>query len=141
MEPKLVAPCGMNCNACSAYLAYSTGLPKSRGKITHCQGCLPRNKKCAFLKGECREIRDGEIRFCFECGTFPCQRLEKIDARYRNSYGVSLIGNLKEIEEKGLDAFLGRQADEFRCEKCGGTRSIHNGRCYGCEEIRSWKER
>ena len=139
MEPELVAPCGMNCNVCSAYLAFSSGIPKKRGKINHCKGCLPREKNCAFLKKHCSKIGDGKLRFCFECSTFPCERLEKIDARYRERYGISFIENLKEIEKKGVDGFLRVQKKVFECDKCGGTISVHNGKCYGCEEIRSWK--
>jgi len=139
MEPELVAPCGMNCNVCSAYLAYSSGLPKKRGKITHCQGCLPRKKKCAFLKGQCAKIRNGKIRFCFECSSFPCENLEKIDSRYRENYGVSFTDNLRKIEKGGLDDFLREQEKRYRCGRCGGTKSVHSGKCYGCEEIRSWR--
>lgn len=139
MEPELVAPCGMNCNVCSAYLAYSSGIPKKRGKINHCQGCRPRNKMCAFLKRDCDKMRDGKIRFCHECQTFPCENLEKIDSRYRKNYGVSFIDNLKAIEKGGIDDFLRGQEKRFKCGKCGGTKSVHNGKCYGCDEIRSWR--
>jgi hypothetical protein len=139
MNAELVAPCGMNCNICSAYLAYSSGLPKKRGKISHCQGCLPRRKNCAFLKRRCERIRDGKIRFCHECPSFPCRNLEGIDSRYRKNYGVSLIGNLMDIKKDGVDRFLREQEGAFRCGKCGGTKSIHNGKCYACEEITSWK--
>jgi hypothetical protein len=139
MKAELVAPCGMNCNLCSAYLAYSTGLPKKRGKISHCEGCLPRKKKCAYLKGDCPKIRNGEIRFCYECATFPCERLKKIDARYRMNYGVSFIDNLREIKRKGVDSFLRNQEKAFACERCGGVKSVHNRKCYQCESITSWK--
>lgn len=139
MKKELVAPCGMNCNLCSGYLAYSSGLPKKRGKISHCEGCLPRKKECAFLKRECAKIRNGKIRFCYECATFPCERLKKIDERYRTNYGVSFIENLKEIKKKGVDSFLRNQEKTFACERCGGVKSIHNRKCYSCDSITSWK--
>ena len=139
MKPELVAPCGMNCNVCSAYLAFSTDIPKKRGKINHCEGCLPRGKNCAFLKKHCRKIGEGKLRFCFECSTFPCERLEKIDARYRRRYDTSFIENLKEIKKKGIDSFLSAQEKKFQCGKCGGTISVHNRKCYGCDDIKSWK--
>jgi hypothetical protein len=139
MKPELVAPCGMNCNVCSGYLAYSHHLPKKRGKIHHCEGCLPGEKNCAFLKRRCAKIGDRRIRFCFECDGFPCERLETLDARYRKKYGVSLIGNLREIKESGINDFLVRQKKAFKCDRCDGVVSIHNGKCYRCDKIESWK--
>ncbi len=139
MKAELVAPCGMNCNVCSAYLAYSHNLPKRRGKITHCIGCLPRDKQCAWLKGNCARLRNGKVRFCYECPTFPCERLMKIDERYRTNYGVSFISNLKEIKKNGVEEFLKGQQKSFKCGKCGDVKSVHNGKCYGCEKIESWK--
>jgi len=139
MKADLIAPCGMNCNLCSSYLAYSTGLPKQRGKIHHCQGCLPRGKLCGQLKRDCTKIRKAEIRFCYECASFPCDRLKTLDNRYRKNYNTSFIENLREIEKDGLDSFLRNQEKAFACEKCGEVKSIHNGKCYRCERVTSWK--
>ncbi len=138
MDPELVAPCGMNCGVCSAYLAYSHDIPKARGKINHCEGCRPRGKGCAYLKMNCGKIGKGGLRFCHECEDFPCSRLEKIDERYRNNYDTSLIGNLKEIKKVGVGSFLKGQKRLFECPKCKGTISIHNGKCYDCDKIESW---
>jgi hypothetical protein len=74
INKELIAPCGMNCAICSGYLAYKNNLPKVRGKISHCKGCRPRNKQCAFLKKRCEDnlkLLRGEIDFCFECDFFP----------------------------------------------------------------------
>lgn len=140
MKRELVAPCGMNCNVCSSYLALSSGLPKKKGEINHCEGCLPRGKKCAYLKGHCNKIADGKLRFCSGCPSFPCERLKTIDARYRRSYDASLIDNLREIEKTGIDGFLRKQRNIFKCAKCGGTVSVHNRKCYSCDKIESWRE-
>ncbi len=64
MKEDLIAPCGMNCAVCSSYLAYSKGIPQKRGAISHCAGCRPRNKQCAYLKGHCDQISKGLLRFC-----------------------------------------------------------------------------
>jgi hypothetical protein len=52
----LIAPCGMNCGVCKAYLAYSRGVPYQKGHVSHCQGCLVRNKNCAFIKRAAKKL-------------------------------------------------------------------------------------
>ncbi len=141
MKEDLIAPCGMNCGACSAYLAYSRGIPKKRGAITHCTGCRPREKRCAYLKGYCNRILPDRLNFCYECRDFPCIRLKRIDKRYRTNYNVSLIENLRQISRKGLPAFLQAERERYQCARCGGTVSIHNGKCYDCEPIERWRRR
>ncbi len=101
MEEKLIAPCGMNCAICSGYLAY-THKVKSRGiRMPYCAGCRPRDKKCAFLKKKCQLLLNGQIKYCYECQDFPCERLRHIDQRYQTFYRMSLIENLKYIKENG----------------------------------------
>jgi hypothetical protein len=135
-----IAPCGMNCGVCSAYLAFSHSIPKKRGKITHCSGCRARKKSCAYLKMHCRPLSSGEVSFCYECRDFPCERLEHIDKRYRTTYGASLIGNLKEIRDAGIDSFLRNQTKAFLCRRCRKDAvSIHNKKCFRCDTIVSWR--
>ncbi len=43
MKYKLLAPCGMDCSACSFYLAYLNGIPKKRGSG---RTISVHNKKC-----------------------------------------------------------------------------------------------
>ncbi len=137
--PELIAPCGMNCGICSGYLAYSKKLPKQRGKIIHCTGCRPRNKRCAFIKGHCQKLRENQIHFCFECDEFPCRNLRRIDERYRRNYKMSMIENLSEIKQSGIESFLYRQQEKYQCPRCGGVICVHNGKCYDCDTIQSWR--
>ena len=130
----LVAPCGMNCGVCRAYLAYSRGVPKKRGTVTHCSGCIPRGKNC-FIKRGCPKLSRKEVRFCYECKDLPCERVDRVDRRYRARYGVSLVGNLREIEEHGVGAFLKSQEAKFKCPVCGDVLSVHNGKCYVCGQM------
>jgi hypothetical protein len=129
--PELIAPCGMNCGVCKAYLAYSRGVPKQKGKVTHCAGCLPRGKNC-FIKRGCKKLRGNRVRFCFECESMPCKNLDRIDRRYRERYGASLIENLRMIEERGVEEFLRTQREKYECPECGDVVSIHDGKCYAC---------
>jgi hypothetical protein len=139
MNRELIAPCGMNCRLCSGYLAYSKGIPKKRGKIIHCAGCRPRNKQCAYLMRNCSALREKKIDFCFECADFPCNRLMHTDERYKKNFNASLIENLYEIKSAGLDQFIKDQKEKYKCPKCGDVICIHNGKCYKCDKIESWK--
>ena len=133
MDKKLIAPCGMNCGVCRGYLAYSRKIPKLRGEVIHCSGCLEHNKQCAYLKGHCVLLREHKLDYCFECKEFPCKRLKTLDERYRKKlWGVSFTQNLMEIKDKGIDEFLRHQEEEHRCPKCGGVISVHDRKCYDC---------
>ncbi len=140
MQEELIAPCGMNCALCSAYLAYSYQIPRRRGHIYHCQGCLPRNKRCAYLRKHCSALSSDSIRFCYECKGFPCTRLNHIDARYRKNYGISFIENLEMIRDNGIERFLEYQRAGHRCPECGDWISVHNKKCFRCDTITSWKK-
>ena len=132
MEESLVAPCGMNCNICAAYLAVTHDV-KSKGiRMMYCVGCRPRNKACAFLKKKCDLLRKDEVRYCFECKDFPCEPLSAIDARYRKQFRMSEIENLQRIRDEGIEAFLMAEEEKWRCPNCGGVISCHNGICFDC---------
>jgi hypothetical protein len=133
----LVAPCGMDCGVCGAYLAHSHDVPRQRGVIAHCSGCRARGKRCAYLKGHCSALADGDVDFCFECADYACARLQHLDSRYRERYGMSLIENLDVVREAGVAALIDRQQARFACARCGRLRSVHNQKCYVCDEVRT----
>jgi len=140
INKELIAPCGMNCGICSSYLAYKNNIT---GKgIPHCKGCRPRDKKCAFLKKRCKDdlkLLKCEIEFCFECNYFPCENLIKLDKRYREKYNMSMIDNCNEIKEKGIDCFIENQYEKYCCQICGNLISVHNNKCFVCDNVISWK--
>lgn len=135
MKKELIAPCGLYCGVCSAYLAYVNDIPKKRGLITHCVGCKPRNKKCAYLKKNCSLLLNNEINYCYECTKYPCHRLKHLDERYRKNYNYSLIENLNIIKKNGDEFFLYKENKANECKRCGGLISIHNKKCFHCDEI------
>ena len=129
----LVAPCGMNCSLCASYLALANDVKSSGVKMPYCVGCRPRNKKCAFLKKQCSKLLGGEVAFCFECPSFPCEPLKKIDSRYKTRYRMSMIENLHFIKEKGVQRFLEEQEKIWKCPNCGEMICCHNGICFNCD--------
>jgi hypothetical protein len=139
---ELVAPCGMNCNVCSGYLAMKHDL-KSKGiRMSYCAGCRPRDKKCAFLKKHCKSLLNHTVQFCYECTEYPCEKLKDVDTRYRTHFHMSLLENLSDIKNKGMEKFLRTQEEKWRCPTCGGTICCHNGLCFQCtiEVVRNKKK-
>jgi len=141
MKEELVAPCGMNCNVCAAYLVVTHDV-KSKGlRMMYCIGCRPRNKPCAFLKKRCATLRNNEVEYCFECKTFPCEGLSAIDKRYRTQFRMSEIENLHRIRDEGIESFLRAEEERWKCPKCGGVVSCHNGLCFDCDLDRLRKKK
>jgi catechol 2,3-dioxygenase-like lactoylglutathione lyase family enzyme len=125
----LIAACGMNCRICISYFGYTTSGKKRKMK---CIGCKPRDKSCAFLKKYCKKLTKKELDYCYECSDFPCKYLEKLDEVYRGRYNMSMIKNLKDIQNDGIEKFLERQQVKYKCQECGGVICVHNGKCYSC---------
>ncbi|HCF51171.1 MAG TPA: hypothetical protein DER60_12870, partial [Syntrophomonas sp.] len=112
MEERLIAPCGMNCALCVNYLALKNDLKKQGFKKAYCAGCLPRGKNCIFMKKHCELLGKGRVKFCFECGDYPCRRLKSLDKRYRSKYHMSMVENLEQIKEQGMKKFLAKQREK-----------------------------
>jgi len=142
IEENLIAPCGMNCAVCSGYLSYKNQIPKKTGKIHYCKGCRPRNKECAFLKKKCKDnlkLLRGKVKFCYQCNYFSCDNLVRLDKVYKKNYGMSMIDNLKEIKGKGIEKFIEKQYEKYKCPKCDNLISTHSKKCFVCDKINSWK--
>jgi hypothetical protein len=125
----LIAPCGMNCGVCRAYLRIERKCPGCRGedagKMVSCLRC--------HIK-DCEVIKLSNSGFCFECAQFPCKRLKQLDKRYRMKYMMSMLENLESIRAIGLSAFVENEKQRWRCRKCGGVICVHQGCCFDCGE-------
>ena len=126
-KTSLIAPCGMNCSICMAYL-------REKNKCSGCRG-IDTNKPvtrvgCKIKK--CEFLQKTETSFCFQCEAFPCERLQHLDKRYRTKYGMSMIENLENIRRIGMRKFLENEKIRWACSECGGTICVHNRYCYSC---------
>jgi len=132
MNEELIAPCGMNCAICSGYLASQHDVKSKGVSMPYCSGCRPRDKKCAFLKKRCSLLLESQVQYCYQCPDFPCQGLKAIDKRYRSLYRMSMIENLEYIKENGIEPFLEKEEEKWRCPRCGAVICCHNGICFDC---------
>jgi hypothetical protein len=125
----LIAPCGMNCGICMAYLREKNKCPGCRGVDTN----KPITRVRCKIKN-CKIFRNGRAKFCFECGNFPCNNLQHLDTRYRTKYDMSMIENLENIKNFGIRKFLKNEDVRWTCSQCGGTICVHKGYCIDCEK-------
>lgn len=125
----------MYCAICSNYLVQVNKLKRSS-----CSGCRVRGEKCTYLFEKCTGINHGvnisqSTPFCFECKQYPCRQLRRMDRRYRQNYGMSVVHNLDMIRDGGLEKFIESQDQKHRCKTCNGLISIHNQKCFNCDTI------
>jgi hypothetical protein len=128
-DRSLIAPCGMNCGTCLAYLREKNRCPGCRkfseDKAVSVQRC--KVPKCIYLEKT-------NSKFCFECEKFPCIRIKQLDKRYRTKYRTSFIDNLIMIKEKGIEEFLVFESGRNICTSCGSALSVHLPYCYSCRK-------
>lgn len=132
MKKELIAPCGMNCGICVAYLRENNKCPGCRGEDS---GKPITRIRCKIKN--CKSNQSNEARYCFKCERFPCNSLRQLDKRYRTKYNMSMIGNLEDIKKIGIRAFVRNESVRWACPKCNGTICVHNKECYDC--TKSWK--
>lgn len=115
----MIAPCGMNCGLCLHYL-------RTENKCPGCSsGRKVNNKPIKCSRRLCKK-RKGD--FCYECDSFPCDSIKRLDERYRKRYGMSEIENLEFIRDKGVEAFLKSQEEKYVSDK--GTYCVHDKKYY-----------
>jgi hypothetical protein len=129
IENHLIAPCGMNCGICLAYLRDKNTCPGcwegNKNKPKSCINCIIKN--CDFLA-------KSESKFCYDCEQYPCKRLTQLDKRYRTKYKMSMIENLENIKSLGIDAFIQKEHERWLCNTCGGQMCVHRGNCLKCSK-------
>ena len=123
----LFSPCGMNCMVCYVHLKKKKPcngcLGNDTDKPDRCMNCTI--KSCANGKG---------YKYCFECNEYPCKSITNLEKSYSKRYGVSLLENSKMVNENGLAKFQKNEKEKWKCTKCDGVMSLHDGMCSECEE-------
>ena len=127
MKSLLLASCGMNCGICRGYLMEKKNCPGCRGNNEHksfsCVNCIIKT---------CSQLNKSHLKYCFECGIFPCKRIKQIDKRYRTRYNMSTIENLENIRKFGSREFIKNEKIRWACSQCGDIICVHTGSCSSC---------
>jgi rubrerythrin len=79
-------------------------------------------------------MKESALGFCYNCPDYPCKRLVKLDASYREKYRMSMLGNLEYIIEHGMEDFLRFEEKRWTCKKCGSVLCVHREACPTCRE-------
>jgi hypothetical protein len=116
----LVAPCGINCGVCRGHLRTNDPCPGCR----HIGSAQPKSR----LQCQLRLCRKRQGKFCCDCAEFPCDKLKKLDARYRKKYGMSEIENLEYIRDNGIRKFVARECARWLSDQ--GVLCVHDRKRY-----------
>jgi hypothetical protein len=125
---KMIAPCGMNCALCMGY----------QREKDRCMGCRSNGNKPQYcmkcIIANCEQVLNNKSKLCYECDKFPCPRLKRLDKRYRNKYHMSMLDNLNNIKDNGIEFFLDEQVKKWTCPNCHELLSVHRNFCLHCKE-------
>lgn len=80
------------------------------------------------IKCGIRLCKKRQGQYCFKCEDFPCDRLKRLDKRYREKYGMSEITNLEMIRDKGMDKFM--EGECYKWQSSKGTLCVHDKKYY-----------
>ena len=128
MKAALIAPCGMNCGICIGHLREEN---KCLGCREMCETKPNQCRKCIIV--HCKTLKIKKMAFCSDkCQKFPCLRLKNLDKRYRTKYGMSMLDNLKYINDFGTAEFLKSERNKWKCPKCGELLCVHRDFCPKC---------
>jgi hypothetical protein len=127
IKTDLIAPCGMNCGICMAYLREKNKCPGCReiyiNEPISRSGCKIKN---------CDYIAKKKNKFCIGCKSLPCKRMKNLDKRYRTRYNMSMLENLDNIKKLGIRQFVKNEKIRWKCPHCGGTICVHRWYCFTC---------
>ena len=123
----LIAPCGMNCRLCRAYIREKKACPGCYGN----DNFMSKSTATCCIRN-CETIKTGKAKYCFACTKFPCANLNHLDKRYRTKYGMSMIDNLESIKQFGMTNFTKREKVKWACSICGDIICVHKEKCISC---------
>ncbi|MGQ9641809.1 MAG: DUF3795 domain-containing protein [Candidatus Bathycorpusculaceae bacterium] len=123
----LVAPCGLYCGECTAFLNKKCGGCRSN------QGLSKRYRKyCKIYK--CSDAKS--LKICLECNEFPCKNFNffKAERLEDSSWFLDIWSNMRQIAEIEVLHFLRKKAAWLnKRKKCASKRGIKY-----CDECKQW---
>ena len=128
MKEELIAPCGMNCGICLAYLREKRNCPGCRGddtsKSVSCLSCIIKN---------CEVIKTNKSGFCFECAEYPCHHYNRLKELSSQRPHLRLQPReLERVKELGEQRWLEHQKKRWSCPECGQMFAWYDEKCSEC---------
>jgi hypothetical protein len=126
-EWNFVAPCGLYCEECTAFLNSECGGCRSNKGLSE-----KYNKYCKIY--QCSS--DKNLKICVECKDSPCKFFDffKAETLESSSWFIDVWHNMKQVREIGLTEFLTKKRDWLRKRKeCAKKRNIKY-----CDECKQW---
>ena len=132
----LVAPCGIDCGVCELNMCkdnpplrealIAKGIPR---EILPCSGCRMIQGACPVIPGTCETFKcvgEHHVEFCYECGQFPCVKLQPSADRANILPHNMKVFNLCTMRSIGVEQFV-RLSPEIKQRYYAGTMEIGNG--------------
>ena len=131
-DPMVIAPCGINCSLCRAYI-------RDRNPCFGCRGggCNKSHASRTCTIKNCAQLEAGNHQFCYSCANYPCADLLHLDERYRSKYCVSVLSNLERIRTIGVATFVTEETTKWSCPECGTRLCMHKPQCVNCNH--TWR--
>ncbi len=126
-EWNLVAPCGLYCKECTAFLNEKCGGCRSNEGLSK-----EYRKYCEIY--HCSSSKN--LKICLDCKEFPCRFFDffKTEKLEESSWFLDIWSNMKQIKEVGLTNFLRKKIDWLRKRKeCAKKKGIKY-----CNECKQW---
>lgn len=122
-----VAPCGLYCGECTAFLCKK------------CGGCRSNEGLSKEYRKYCKIYRcsnDRHLKTCLECDGCPCKFFDffKAEELQSSSWFLDVWANMKQIKEASLAEFLKRKECWLEKRKeCAEKRNVNF-----CDECKQW---
>lgn len=104
--------CGLFCGTCPDYPENCHGCYSDKVR-SNCVECMPGFRTCSKEHG---------VKYCFECGEFPCERLiafSKVHIVNGICHHENIIRDLSEMKRIGVENWVKDQTAQHTCPECG----------------------
>ena len=142
---ELLAPCGLYCGVCGAYLATRDDNDKLRQGMARVYRCAPEDINCRgclsdlrFKHCEVCVIRDcaqtKNLTGCHQCDEFPCDKIEALSAAFPDTpAGREVRRAIDAWRNLGDEAFVAAEEARWTCRSCGARLMRGQMRCNHCQ--------
>jgi hypothetical protein len=126
-EWNMIAPCGLYCGECTAFLR------------KECGGCRSNEGLSREYREHCKIFHCSNtknLRICLECRDFPCKLFDffKAERLEESSWFLDVWSNMRQIKESGLTHFLKKKEEWLKRRKeCAENRGVEH-----CDECGYW---